>query len=43
LNHPKPHTRRQAGRLEFEINVRETVRDVVYLHNHTMVAAAQRK
>ena len=33
----------QAGRLEFEINVRETVRDVVYLHNHTMVAAAQRK
>ena len=23
--------------------MRETVRDVVYLHNHSMVAAAQRK
>jgi U3 small nucleolar RNA-associated protein 7 len=33
----------QAGKLSFEINVKETVRDIKWLHNQDFVAVAQKK
>ncbi|KXS10732.1 BING4CT-domain-containing protein [Gonapodya prolifera JEL478] len=33
----------QKGRLAFEIHLKETLRDVCYLHNETMLAVAQKK
>lgn len=32
-----------AGKLNFELQVRETTRDVTFLHNQTMLAAAQKQ